>query len=323
MQIFRSLADIPASFGPSVVTIGNFDGVHRGHQAVIADVIARARRLNARAVAVTFDPHPVRILRPQVQFGLITPLAQKLELLALTGLDAVLVLPFDRALSQWKAREFAARVLQQALGAIEVQEGENFRFGSGAEAGVDDLAALGREFGFTARVHQPALLGAAHISSSAARAAIAAGDVGRARHLLGRPLTIQSTPQRGRGYGARYTVPTINLAPYPELLPASGVYLTCLQLAGERFASVTNVGNRPTLANPSFAVETHILDFHPIALEDSTPLELTFLFRLREEKQWPSPEALRDQIVRDVARARRYFARVRRISEKSKDSGLR
>ncbi len=310
MQIFRSLAAIRANFGPSVVTIGNFDGVHRGHQAVIADVIARARLLNARAIAVTFDPHPVRILRPEVRLGLLTPLAQKLELLEQTGLDAVLVLPFDRALSQWTAREFAARVLRDALGALEVQEGENFRFGNGAEAGVDDLAALGREFGFTASVHQPALLGAAHISSSAARTAIAAGDVTRARHLLGRPFAIQSTPERGRGYGARYTVPTINLAPYPELLPASGVYITCLQVDREQFAAVTNVGNRPTLANPSFAVESHILDFHPVPLDETTPLVLAFLYRLRGEKKWPSPEALRDQIGRDVARARRYFRRM-------------
>ena len=318
MQIFRSLADIPANFGPSVVTIGNFDGVHRGHQAVIADVIARARMLGAHAIAVTFDPHPVRVLRPQVQFGLITPIHQKLDLLSQTGLDAVLVLPFDRALSQWTARGFAARVLRDALGALEVQEGENFRFGNGAEAGVDDLAALGREFGFTACVHRPTLLGAAHISSSSARAAIAAGDMARARHLLGRPFAIQSTPERGRGYGSRYTVPTINLAPYPELLPGNGVYVSCLQVGPEPFPSVTNVGFRPTLENPSFAVESHILDFHPIALEETTPLVLTFLFRLRGEKQWPSPEALRAQIGRDVARARRYFARMP-VAARSKD----
>jgi riboflavin kinase/FMN adenylyltransferase len=318
MQIFRSLADIPANFGPSVVTIGNFDGVHRGHRAVIADVIARARSLRARAVAVTFDPHPVRVLRPQAHFGLITPVEQKLALLSQTGLDAVLVLRFDRALSQWTAREFAARVLRDALGALEVQEGENFRFGNGAEAGMDDLAALGREFGFTACVHQPTLLGAAHISSSSARAAIAAGDMARARHLLGRPFAIQSTPEHGRGYGSRFTVPTINLAPYPELLPANGVYVTCLEIGSELFHAVTNVGNRPTLANPSFAVESHILDFHPMALDETPPLVLTFLFRLRGEKQWPSPEALRAQIGRDVARARRYFARMQ-IAVRSKE----
>ena len=132
----------------------------------------------------------------------------------------------------------------------------------------------------------------------------------RARHLLGRPFAIQSTPEHGRGYGSRYTVPTINLAPYPELLPGNGVYVSCLQVGPEPFPSVTNVGFRPTLENPSFAVESHILDFHPIALEETTPLVLTFLFRLRGEKQWPSPEALRAQIGRDVARARRYFARM-------------
>ena len=126
MQVFRSVEQIPAGYGPSVVTIGNFDGVHRGHRAVIADVIERARSLHARSVAVTFDPHPVRVLRPQVPLRLITGLDEKLALLTQTGIDAVLVLPFTHALSRWTAREFARNVLADALGAIEVQEGENF-----------------------------------------------------------------------------------------------------------------------------------------------------------------------------------------------------
>ncbi len=256
MQVFRSIQEIPANYGPSVVTIGNFDGVHRGHQAVIADVIDRARTLHARSVAVTFDPHPVRVLRPQVPLRLITGTEQKLELLAQTGIDAVLVLPFTHALSRLSAQEFARDILSGALGAVEVQEGENFRFGADARADINELASLGKELGFRARVHRPIVRRGVEVSSSGIRAAIAEGNMRIARQLLGRPFEIVSTPAAGRGYGARYTVPTINLAPYRELVPANGVYITCLQIGEEEFQAISNVGNRPTFGAESFAIES-------------------------------------------------------------------
>lgn len=307
MQVFRSIQEIPAHFSPSVVTIGNFDGVHRGHQAVLKEVIERAHTLHARSVAVTFDPHPVRVLRPQVPLRLITPLEEKLALLATTGLDAVLLLPFTQELSRLTALEFARRLLRDALGAIEVQEGENFRFGADARADVNELATLGVELGFRARVHQPTLWRGTVVSSSVVRAAISEGNMRTARQLLGRPFEVLSTPAAGRGYGSRYTVPTINLATYGELLPAHGVYITCLEVGGEVFQSVTNVGNRPTFGTDSFSVESHILNFHPIALEEHTKLRLSFLDRIRGEMQWPSSHALKEQIGRDVLLARHYF----------------
>ncbi len=307
MQVFHSIQEIPPDYGPSVVTIGNFDGVHRGHQAVIAELIERAHALQARSVAVTFDPHPVRVLRPQIPLRLITPLDEKLALLDKTGIDAVLVLPFTHALSRLTAQDFAREILSNALGAIEVQEGENFRFGADASADVNDLSSLGRELGFQARVHQPTLWRGTAVSSSGVRTAIAEGNMRRARQLLGRPFEILSTPAPGRGYGSLYTVPTVNLAPYSELLPANGVYISCLAVSGEKFQAVTNVGNRPTFGHESFAVESHILNFHPIQLEERTPLRLQFLDRLRAEIKWPSPEALKEQIGRDIKRARRYF----------------
>ena len=314
MQTFHSIEEIPGNFGPSVATVGNFDGVHRGHRAVIKEAIQRARALHARSVAVTFHPHPVRVVRPQTPLRLIGRQEQKLDLLAQTGVDAVLVLPFTQALSRLTAREFARAVLCDALKAVEVHEGENFRFGADAGADVRELSSLGEEFGFKVRVHSPTERRGAMVSSSAVRAAIAAGNMRAARQLLGRPFEILSTPAPGRGYGSRYTVPTINLAPYEELLPANGVYITCLELTGERFGSVTNVGNRPTFGEESFAVETHILDFHPISLDETTQLRLRFLDRIRAEIAWPSPQALKEQIGKDVARARHYFALYRALS---------
>src|SRR3984885_13506425 len=153
MQVFRSLSEIPANFGPTVVAIGNFDGVHRGHQAIIGNVRERAGRLQARSVALTFDPHPVRVLRPAQAPRLITPLAQRLDLLAATGLDATVVIPFTEDFYRLSAHDFARQVLAQTLRAAEVHEGDNFRFGHNATAGTPELIELGRELGLRVEAH--------------------------------------------------------------------------------------------------------------------------------------------------------------------------
>jgi len=308
VKVYRALAELPAGSGRVVATIGNFDGVHCGHRGVIAEVIARARALGGTSLAITFDPHPARVLRPEQTLKLITPQERKLELLAATGLDATLVLPFDDALRRTSAREFAEKVLVRAAHVTEIHEGESFRFGYQAAAEVHSLEALGRELGFAVAVYAPLFLRGAAVSSSRIRGLIAEGDVSGARALLGRPFSVDSTPASGRGYGSRYAVPTINLASYAELLPANGVYVTTLGVGAETFEAVTNVGNRPTFGADSFAVESHLLNFHPIELSEATPLRLTFLRRLREERRFESTEALRDQIGQDVERARRYFA---------------
>jgi len=308
MQIARSLTEL-GSLDSSVVTIGNFDGVHCGHRMVIASVLERARALKASAIAVTFDPHPAHVLHTASRLPLITPLDEKLKLLAETGLDCALVLPFTDELRHWTARHFAERVLRDALHAVEVHEGETFRFGYQAEADIVGLSDLGRELGFGVRTYVPYIARSAAVSSSRIRSLIAAGNLHEARALLGRSFSIRSTPASGRGYGTRYAVPTINLAPYAELLPAHGVYITTLQIGDKRiFRGVTNVGNRPTFGADSFAVESHLLDFEPVDLSEITTLELTFLRRLRAEQRFESTEALRDQIQLDVRQALRFFA---------------
>jgi riboflavin kinase/FMN adenylyltransferase len=312
MRIARSLEELRGFAQRSVVTIGNFDGVHCGHRMVIAAVRERAAELKAASVAVTFDPHPAHVLRPEPRLPLITPLAQKLDLLAQTGLDVVLVLPFTEELRHWTARQFATDVLRDGLHAAEVHEGETFRFGYDAEAGVDGLTRLGADLGFGVRALEPRAMRGAPVSSSRIRKLITAGDMAQARALLGRSFSVRSVPASGRGYGTKYAVPTINLAPYGEQLPAFGVYITTLHVGsgeGARvFRGVTNVGNRPTFGADSFAVETHLLDFEPIDLFEDTPLEMTFLKRLRAEQKFDSPALLLAQIKRDVAKAQRYFA---------------
>ncbi|MGA3079959.1 MAG: bifunctional riboflavin kinase/FAD synthetase [Terracidiphilus sp.] len=305
--VLRSVAEIPAGFGPTVAAIGNFDGVHLGHQEILSSVVAEARQLGARAVAITFDPHPEQFLRPSQAPQLLTPIDERLRLLAFTGIDAVLVLPFDAALAAKTGREFVSDILVAALGARGVHEGGNFRFGASAEAGVAELKEFGAEFGFAVHVHAPVRVRGLEVSSSAIRERVAAGDVARARWMLGRPFQVRSTQARGRGIGTRLLVPTVNLAAYDGLLPALGVYITRLTVAGRSFQAVTNVGNRPTFGEASFAVESHILNFETIELDERTPIALEFLLRLRGEIAWPSPEALKAQIFKDVAKAKRFF----------------
>lgn len=307
MQVFRKLEEVPADFGPAVVSVGNFDGVHRAHAHVLRELVSRARAGGGKAVAVTFEPHPMRILRPEAGLKLLTPTPEKLRLLEGTGIDAVLLLPFGRDLSLMTPRQFAERILKKKLHAREVHEGFNFRFGHKAAGDMSMLAEFGREMGFEVKTYPEMTARGETVSSSQIRRLIGAGRIGRARHLLTRPFCILGTPGRGRGYGSKYTVPTINLARYEELVPQDGVYITCTRVGSERFESVTNVGNRPTFGTELFAIETHLLNFHPIELTPETEVEICFLQRLRDEIKFPSVEGLREQIARDVKKARRYF----------------
>lgn len=307
MQIFHKLEDVPAGFGPTLLSVGNFDGVHRAHTRVLSNIVPRARAQGYKAVAVTFDPHPMRILRPDAGLKLLTPIPEKLRLLEVTGLDAVLLLPFTRDLSLMAPHDFAHDILKKGLQAREVHEGYNFHFGNKAAGNVDMLAEFGREMGFEVKVYPEMRLRGEPVSSSRIRNLLTDGGVSRARYLLARPFGILSTPGRGRGYGSKYTVPTINLSRYEELIPKDGVYITRTRVGEECFDSVTNVGNRPTFATESFAVETHLLNFHPVELSPETEVEIHFLQRLREEIKFPSVDALRAQIGKDVRKAQRYF----------------
>ena len=311
VPVYRSVAEVPANFGPCVAAIGNFDGVHRGHQENLGSAAREAQERGMRSIAITFDPHPAKVLYPEVAPKLLTFLPQRIELMAQTGVDAILVLPFDAEFSRVSGRDFVREILVGRLGIRGIHEGANFRFGHGAKAGVAELRAFGEEFGFSVTVHQSVRVHGMEVSSSVVRGLISAGDVRRARWMLGRVFGVLSTPAKGRGVGTKLLVPTVNLAPYDGLLPGFGVYVTRLTVAGRCFEAVTNVGNRPTFEGVGFGVETHILDFEPIDLNDDTPLQLEFLGRLRGEVKWPSTEALMLQILMDVAHARRFFRLVK------------
>jgi len=313
MQIFRKLEDIPSSFGPSIVSVGNFDGVHRAHLHVLREIMQRSRKSAAKSVAVTFEPHPMRILRPESGLKLLTPAAEKIRLLERTGIDAVLLLSFTREMSLMSPREFVQQVLCERLNAIEVHEGFNFRFGHKAAGNVEALIQLGHELGFEVVVYPEMRERGESVSSTRIRELVQLGQVSRARFLLGRPFSVRSTPAKGRGYGAKFTVPTINLGDYDELVPRDGVYITQTRVAEECFDSVTNVGKRPTFGTESFAIESHLLNFHPLEVTADTDVEIWFLSRVRDEIKFGSVEDLKKQIGKDIRRATRYF-RLRQLA---------
>jgi len=273
---------------------------------MLEQIVRRAQERKARSVAVTFTPHPARYLRPDSTLKLLTPEPEKLRLFAESGLDAVVLLPFDEEMRLTAAHDFAARILRDALHGSEIHEGFNFRFGNKGAGDIHALMEFGREFGFKVFSYPEMRLRGLEVSSSAIRQLLLEGKAHLARHLLGRVFSLLSTPVHGRGYGSKYTVPTINLAPYSELIPQNGVYISRTRVGVEMFDSVTNIGNRPTFGADLFAIETHLLGFHPLDLSEDTEVEVFFLRRLRAEIKFSSPEALREQIGNDVRTAKRY-----------------
>jgi riboflavin kinase/FMN adenylyltransferase len=301
-----------ATFGhSSVLAIGNFDGIHLGHQAILRATVDRAHALNAVSTALTFDPSPRKVLRPETAPPLLSTSAQRTEWFNLLGLEAVVVLPFTLELARLSPEEFVEQILLRDLRIKAVLVGENFRFGHKQAGDVKLLSELGAKHGFAVVIVPPVVYRGEVVSSTIIRREIAAGDVSHAARLLGRPFVLTGEVVSGTGTGRRFTFPTLNLAPEQELLPARGVYVTRTCLDGETRShrSVTNIGMRPTFNGSSLSVETHLLDTQLAA----TPkrLEVRFWKRLREEKKFSGPEELRAQIASDIARANKFFSRLR------------
>jgi riboflavin kinase / FMN adenylyltransferase len=289
--------------GPASVAVGNFDGVHRGHQALVAAAVARSRATGGAAVVLTFDPHPARVLRPQEAPAALTTLAQKEELVAALGIDRLVVVEFDTRLAALSPEAFAREVLQQALGARHVVVGESFRFGRGREGDPRRLEALGASLGFAVEVVPPLLEGGRAISSSRVREALESGDVGEARTLLGRDYFVDGEVVRGDGRGRTIGVPTANLAPEEQILPANGVYAArCRTGAGAWHAAAVNVGERPTFGGGRVRLEAHLLDFEGDLY--GARLRMAFHERLRGEQRFDGKDALVAQIRRDIEAVR-------------------
>lgn len=309
MELLRdpsSSADLPRG---GVVTIGNFDGVHQGHQMLIRGAVRRARELGVMAVVLTFYPHPERVLRPGSGFKLLATPEQRIQLMARLEVDALVELGFTRAFAATSAEGFVKEVLHRRLAPREVRLGANFRFGEGRRGDVSLLARMGMELGFTVIGMQPVIENGQPISSTRVRRAVLDGAVAEASRLLARAHFIDGRVFTGERMGRHLGFPTLNVAPENELLPAQGVYLTAVQIPsfGKVFPSVTNIGVRPTVyENYRETVETHVLDFSANVYSEA--VRLFFLARLRDEMRFASSVELATQIRRDVEEARRFFA---------------
>jgi riboflavin kinase / FMN adenylyltransferase len=291
----------------SAVAVGNFDGVHRGHQALVGAAVARARTAGEAAVVLTFDPHPAAVLRPQAAPAALTTLAQKQELVAALGVDRLVVVPFDARLAALAPEAFATEVLQQSVGARHVVVGESFRFGRGRAGDPRALEELGRTRGFGVEVVPPVMEEGRPISSSRVREALAGGRVDEAQRLLGRPYFVDGVVVRGDARGRTLGFPTANLRPEPQILPARGVYAAQCRLAdGSERAAVVNVGERPTFGGGRVTLEAHLPGFDG-DLYDAR-LRVSFHHFLRAEQRFASAEALVAQIRADVEAARARLA---------------
>jgi riboflavin kinase / FMN adenylyltransferase len=311
IAILNSPAEWIARFGgarkPTAVTIGNFDGVHVGHQKILLGVIERARSMDAMSAVLTFYPHPARVLRPEVAPGLLETLPQRLAEFEALGMDAALVLKFDQELAKASAEEFAQKFLVETLRTRAVLVGANFRFGHKQAGDVKLLEELGRKDGFDVEIVEPVLVDGVLVSSSAIRQAVREGRVEEAQRMLGRPFALAGEIRAGSGLGRRLVVPTLNLATEQETLPKNGVYATAVVLGGKSYQAVTNVGMRPTFDGQKLAIESHLFDFSETVT--SAVMTVKFLTRLRDEQKFAGPEALREQILKDIERAKELFAK--------------
>lgn len=287
------------------MALGAFDGIHLAHQKILATARTRARALGLRALACTFDPHPLTVLQPERAPVPITELAENLARIAEQGLDTAVVIVFTREFSLLEAEAFVKDVLVGRLKAREVVVGFNHTFGRGARGNARLLAELGPQYGFVAHVIPPLVVDGVAVSSSGIRQALVAGDVARARKFLGHPYTVRGRVLRGKGRGRQLGFPTANLRPERELIVPAGVYAVRAAWEGGRAGAVVNVGIRPTFGEGEYWVEAYLLDFAG-DLYDSV-LVLEFEERIRSEQKFPDVEALRAQVASDVATAARLL----------------
>ncbi len=314
MRVYAGSELLDGAARGCVLTIGNFDGLHLGHQALLGEVIARARAGRHLAVAYIFDPHPRLVLDPSARITRLMTREQLEHGLRQLGIDVLILEPFTRQLASLAPEEFVENILAQRIGPSALLVGRDFRFGQGRSGSDDLLEQLGPRFGFQVSIIGQVLVDGEDVSSTRIRRWIAQGEVGEARRQLGRPYSVWGRVVRGDARGRTLGFPTANLEPENELLPAHGVYATTVQifkdreLSPEAYPSVTNVGRRPTFGGSEVRVETHLLD-RDVDLYGAR-LAVQFWHRVREERRFAGPDALRLQIAADCVAARELLTAV-------------
>jgi riboflavin kinase/FMN adenylyltransferase len=315
MRVIHNLGELRPAPSTCVLTIGNFDGVHRAHRKLLDRVVEVARPSGALAAAITFEPHPIKFLSPAHAPKLLTPFARKARLIASSGIDQLVVLPFNRGLAHLSPLEFVRNVLVRPLHTVAVLVGPSFRFAYRQAGDVEILEALGRQEGFKVEVLPLLEVRGQPVSSTRIRELLVEGRVHVANRLLGRPFSAYGPVVAGLGVGRKHTVPTLNLAPVEEQLPKTGVYVTRTKVGDKLYDSVTNVGHKPTFGGDhKLTVETFLLDF-PGGEIHEPDMEIEFLYRLRDEIKFQNPAMLKAQIQEDARRSLKFFRLFRAFAQ--------
>jgi riboflavin kinase/FMN adenylyltransferase len=305
MQVFRDLESAVKSLDRPVLTVGNFDGVHRGHQAIVEETVRVARKMNRPPVVLTFEPHPQRVFKAHEPRPLLTTLPQKLRLLDDLTVEATIICPFDDQIYHYEAHEFFTEILVSRIGAVHLVEGMSFTFGRGRTGSPELLRKLGGQHHVGVTIVPSILLSGKPISSSRIRSSIQHGDVAEARSLLGRPYAVEGEKVSGKGRGRTLGYPTVNILSENELLPATGIYAVQSECGGRVFPGAASLGFNPTFEGDHFSFEVHLLDFQGIGTDDR--LRVLFYERLRDEIAFDRPEDLITQIEADVMKVRGLF----------------
>ncbi len=303
MDIIYNLEKLEGPLKNPVITIGNFDGVHKGHLVLFDTVKDRAKSINGESAVITFDPHPIKVMKPGNGPTLITSTKQKLELIEKSGVDVIFCLPFTRQFASIPARDFVQDILVDRIGIREVVVGYDYAFGYKREGGIKLLQEMGDTIGFKVHVVEPIHLNSTLVSSTSIRKFIQEGVLQEAKRFLGRDYQIMGTVISGKNRGGRLLgFPTANIKLIDELIPKRGVYAVTVDVDDETYYGVSNIGYNPTFGDNALSLETHILDFSGDLLEKT--ISINFIAHLRNEKTFQSVQELSDQIAKDIQRAR-------------------
>lgn len=308
MRIIQDLENLNEGLLYPILTIGNFDGFHLGHQAIFKEMVKRAQEVGGTTIAFTFEPHPLKVLAPEKPLRLLSPFKEKVRLIEAEGVDILLCPRFTKAFADQHPRDFVKDILYRKLGVKEIFVGYDYAFGKRREGTVESLKEMAEEFGFKVIVIKPVRIGDDVVSSSKIRELLTEGRVKEAALFLGRPYSIEGPVIRGKGRGASllgFPTANINIENPDLLIPREGIYAVTVNLDGETFKGAANIGYKPTFGNSSLSLEVHILDFNGDILGRS--LRIEFIERLRNELTFKSPEALSEQIRKDVKAVRNIF----------------
>lgn len=306
MSVITDLNELEKPLKNPVLTIGNFDGVHKGHLALFDKVKSIARDIEGQSVVMTFEPHPIKVVKPGNGPPLITPVEQKLKLIAASGIDVILCLPFNMEFAAISANDFVNELLVNKIGVKEIVVGYDYSFGAGRQGNIEFLKKMGGDLGFKVHVVAPIHLNGTLVSSTSIRNLVKEGNLPEAKRLLGRDYQITGIVKPGMGRGGKMLgFPTANLTPVDELIPKKGVYAVKAYIHDKEYNGVCNIGVNPTFGGTALSIETHVLDFSDDIVGEK--FTIRFMRRLRAEKTFKSKEELADQIKNDVIKARKIL----------------